>query len=55
MVEYGGVCGTTITAVCSAGSNGKYVYRFNSPDVSEVYDDKGISRWSLQLGMRYTF
>lgn len=55
VVEYGGVCGTTVTAVCSAGSNGKYVYRFNSPDVSEVYDDKGISRWSLQLGMRYTF
>jgi hypothetical protein len=55
VVEYGGICGATVTAVCTAGSAGKYVYRFNSPDVSEIYDDKGVSRWGLQLGMRYTF
>lgn len=55
VVEYGGICGATVTAVCTAGSAGKYVYRFNTPDVSEIYDDKGISRWSLQVGMRYTF
>lgn len=55
VVEYGGICGTTVTAVCTAGSAGKYVYRFNTPDKLEVYDDKGISRWALQIGFRYNF
>ena len=54
-VEYGGICGAAVTAVCTAGSNGKYVYRFNTPDKLEVYDDKGISRWALQVGFRYNF
>lgn len=55
VVEYGGICGAAVTAVCTAGSNGKYVYRFNTPDKLEVYDDKGISRWALQVGFRYNF
>ncbi|KTF30046.1 Oar protein, partial [Xanthomonas vesicatoria] len=45
VVEYGGVDAAT----------GKYVYRFNTPDQSTVYDDRGISRWALQLGFRYQF
>lgn len=45
VVEYGGIDAAT----------GKYVYRFNEPDQSTVYDDKGISRWALQLGFRYQF
>ncbi|MCC8556285.1 TonB-dependent receptor [Xanthomonas hortorum] len=45
VVEYGGIDQTT----------GKYVYRFNTPDQSTVYDDRGISRWALQLGFRYQF
>lgn len=55
VVEYGGICGAAVTAVCTAGSNGKYVYRFNTPDKLEVYDDKGVSRWALQVGFRYNF
>lgn len=55
VVDYGGICGATVTAVCTAGSAGKYVYRFNVPEKQEVYDDKGISRWSLQVGFRYNF
>ena len=45
VVEYGGIDQTT----------GKYVYRFNEPDDFRLYDDRGISRWSLQLGFRYKF
>ncbi|MEE7546039.1 TonB-dependent receptor [Xanthomonas sp. Kuri4-1] len=45
VVEYGGI----------DAASGKYVYRFNEPDASTVYDDKGISRWALQLGFRYQF
>ena len=45
VVEYGGVDPLT----------GKYVYRFNTPDSPSIYDDKGISRWALQLGFRYKF
>ncbi len=45
VVEYGGVDPAT----------GKYVYRFNEPDTTRIYDDRGISRWSLQLGFRYKF
>lgn len=45
VVEYGGVDPAT----------GKYVYRFNTPDDKSIYDDRGISRWSLQVGFRYQF
>ena len=45
VVEYGGIDAAT----------GKYVYRFNTPDTANIYDDRGISRWSLQLGFRYQF
>jgi len=45
VVEYGGIDSAT----------GRYVYRFNTPDVSRIYDDRGISRWSLQVGFRYEF
>jgi hypothetical protein len=44
VVEYGGI-----------NSNGQYVYRFNTPDQPRVYDDRGISRWALQVGFRYSF
>ena len=55
VVEFGGVCGATVTAVCSAGSAGKYVYRVNTPDQRTLYDNKGVSRWSVSLGIRYRF
>ncbi len=45
VVEYGGVDPVT----------GKYVYRFNTPDSLRIYDDRGISRWALQVGFRYKF
>ncbi|OOW70636.1 Oar protein [Xanthomonas axonopodis pv. martyniicola] len=45
VAEYGGIDAAT----------GKYVYRFNQPDAATIYDDKGISRWALQLGFRYQF
>ncbi len=45
VVEYGGI----------DAASGKYVYRFNTPDQATVYDDRGISRWALQLGFRYQF
>jgi len=45
VVEYGGIDAAT----------GKYVYRFNNPDAPNIYDDKGISRWALQVGLRYEF
>ena len=45
IVEYGGVDPAT----------GKYVYRFNEPDDLRIYDDRGISRWSVQVGFRYKF
>ena len=45
VVEYGGVDPTT----------GKYIYRFNTPDALNIYDDRAISRWSLQVGFRYKF
>nr|WP_144814686.1 TonB-dependent receptor [Lysobacter ruishenii] len=57
VVEYGGICGLgggTQPAAC-AGNAGKYVYRFNTPDTTRIYDDRGISRWSLQVGFRYKF
>ncbi|UYB54374.1 TonB-dependent receptor [Xanthomonas sp. AM6] len=45
IVEYGGIDQAT----------GKYVYRYNGADNLTVYDDKGISRWALQVGFRYQF
>lgn len=45
IVEYGGIDPAT----------GKYVYRFNTPDTLNVYDDRGVSRWALQVGFRYEF
>jgi hypothetical protein len=45
VVEYGGVDAAT----------GKYVYRFPGPDQLRIYDDRGISRWALQVGFRYKF
>ena len=45
IVEYGGVDSAT----------GKYVYRFNTPDSLNIYDDKGISRWAGQVSFRYKF
>ncbi|MDR7191494.1 TonB-dependent receptor [Luteimonas terrae] len=44
IVEYGGV-----------DADGKYVYRFNTPDTANIYDDRGISRWAAQLSFRYKF
>jgi hypothetical protein len=45
VVEYGGIDPAT----------GRYVYRFNTPDPSAIYDDRGVSRWALQVGFRYKF
>ncbi|TXI46025.1 MAG: Oar protein [Lysobacter sp.] len=45
VVEYGGIDPGT----------GKYVYRFNTPDGTNIYDDRGISRWSAQISLRYKF
>ena len=45
IVEYGGIDPAT----------GKYVYRYNGADDLRIYDDRGISRWSLQVGFRYKF
>ena len=45
IVEYGGIDPTT----------GRYVYRFNTPDAETVYDDRGISRWAVQVGFSYKF
>jgi outer membrane receptor for ferrienterochelin and colicin len=45
VVEYGGI----------DPASGKYVYRFNNPDNLSIYDERGISRWSVQVGFRYKF
>ncbi len=45
IVEYGGIDTST----------GKYVYRFNTPDTTNIYDSRGISRWSAQVSLRYKF
>ena len=45
VVEYGGIDPAT----------GRYVYRFNTPDPSTIYDDRGVSRWAVQVGFRYSF
>lgn len=55
VVEFGGVCGSTAAGRCSAADAGKYVYRFNSPDRRGIYDERGVSRWSVQVGLRYAF
>jgi hypothetical protein len=45
VVEYGGI----------DAASGRYVYRFNTPDPSTIYDDRGVSRWAVQVGFRYQF
>jgi len=45
VVEYGGIDQAT----------GKYIYRFNTPDPEQIYDEKGISRWAAQVSFRYRF
>lgn len=55
VVEFGGICGATPAGRCTAADTGKYVYRFNTPDAMGVYDERGISRWSVQVGIRYEF
>lgn len=45
IVEYGGIDAAT----------GKYVYRYNGADKLSLYDDRGISRWAVQVGFRYKF
>ncbi|KRB02340.1 TonB-dependent receptor [Lysobacter sp. Root690] len=45
VVEYGGIDPGT----------GKYIYRFNTPDAEQIYDEKGISRWAAQLSFHYRF
>lgn len=57
VVEYGGICTAAgqLGGRCGAGDVGKYVYRFNGPDEASIYDDRGISRWALQVGFRYKF
>lgn len=61
VANYSGICSSTVTAVCPAGSEGKYVYTFTSPDetaIQENNNDKGntgVSRWSVQVGFRYKF
>lgn len=44
VVEYGGIA-----------PDGKYVYRFNTPDNLLLYDQRGVSRWSAQVGFKYSF
>lgn len=44
VVEYGGIA-----------PDGKYVYRFNTPDNLLIYDQRGVSRWSAQVGFKYSF
>ena len=57
VVEYGGICsaGAYSFGQCNAANDGRYMYRFNNPDAPEVYDSRGISRWSAQLSFRYKF
>ncbi len=45
VVEYGGIDQAT----------GKYVYRYNVPDPKTIYDDNAVSRWQVQVGLRYQF
>ena len=45
VAEFGGIDPAT----------GKYVYRFDGADQLRLYDDRGVSRWALQVGFRYKF
>ncbi|MGH8758195.1 MAG: TonB-dependent receptor plug domain-containing protein, partial [Burkholderiales bacterium] len=45
IVEFGGIDPAT----------GKYVYRFNTPDAESIYDTNAVSRWSAQIGFKYSF
>ncbi|MCA0196669.1 MAG: TonB-dependent receptor [Proteobacteria bacterium] len=63
VANFSGICNAAAIAsgICPAGSAGKYVYRFTgAQDVSiqEVNGDgvnTGVSRWSAQLTLRYSF
>jgi len=61
VARYAGICSATVTALCPAGSNGKYVYNFTSadePQVQENNNDKGntgVSRWSILATVKYEF
>ncbi len=59
--RYQGICTATVTALCPAGSAGKYLYRFDgppAPGIQENGEDKGnqgVSRWSVLMTLRYEF
>lgn len=62
VANYVGICGTTVTAQCPAGSAGKYVYSFtgttDEAQIQENNNDKGntgVSRWSVMVGFKYKF
>ncbi|TKR31005.1 TonB-dependent receptor [Luteimonas gilva] len=61
LAGYNGVCGATVTATCTAGSAGKYIYTLPTtngnyaPGQYIIYDDKAVSRWSILVTARYTF
>ncbi|MBW8369231.1 MAG: TonB-dependent receptor [Arenimonas sp.] len=60
LANYSGVCTATVTPLCPAGSQGRYVYTWTGPGtgpgVQENNNDKGntgVSRWSVNLSIRY--
>ena len=62
LANYAGICTTTVTARCPAGSAGRYVYNWTGPaaglGVQENNNDKGntaVSRWSVMLSFKYQF
>ena len=62
VANYAGICGAAVTAVCTAGSEGKYVYHFtgttDTPSIQENNNDKGntaVSRWSVMMTLKYKF
>lgn len=62
LANYSGVCTATVTPLCPAGSQGRYVYTWTGPGtgpgVQENNNDKGntgVSRWSVMLSFRYQF
>lgn len=61
VARYSGICTSTVTALCPAGSAGKYVYNFSNPSVPQIQEngeDKGnqaVSRWSVLVTLKYEF
>lgn len=62
LANYAGICTATVTPVCPAGSEGRYVYNWTGPGaglgVQENNNDKGntaVSRWSVMLSFKYQF